>query len=211
MILIDTQKEEFNKLKHVRIFSKVENENRFNGDLLVIGLGGVGGRVVTALKRMMLNNITREDNINFLLIDSDIPAMEATIKDSKEGYGLNALEVLSIYRPNLGDIMTRGFNSMPVQESLAKWMSPDFPRVTIGTSGAEGNRQIGRLMFSNAYEDMRSLKSYTTDQTAESWTSLSCQVHAAVPEAVSWPMLHIISRHTESPADGKTCVWEDVS
>ena len=66
MILIDTQKEEFNKLKHVRIFSKVENENRFNGDLLVIGLGGVGGRVVTALKRMMLNNITREDNINFL-------------------------------------------------------------------------------------------------------------------------------------------------
>ena len=157
MILIDTQKEEFNKLKHVRIFSKVENENRFNGDLLVIGLGGVGGRVVTALKRMMLNNITREDNINFLLIDSDIPAMEATIKDSKEGYGLNALEVLSIYRPNLGDIMTRGFNSMPVQESLAKWMSPDFPRVTIGTSGAEGNRQIGRLMFSNAYEDMRIL------------------------------------------------------
>ena len=157
MILIDTQKEEFNKLKHVRIFSKVENENRFNGNLLVIGLGGVGGKVVTALKRMMMGSITREDNINYLLLDSDIPAMEATIKDSKEGYGLNALEVLSIYRPNLGDIMTRGFNSMPVQESLAKWMSPDFPRVTIGTSGAEGNRQIGRLMFSNAYEDIRIL------------------------------------------------------
>ena len=146
MILIDTQKEEFNKLKHVRIFSKVENENRFNGNLLVIGLGGVGGKVVTALKRMMMGNITREDNINYLLLDSDIP-----------GYGLNALEVLSIYRPNLGDILTRGFNSMPVQESLAKWMSPDFPRVTIGTSGAEGNRQIGRLMFSNAYEDIRIL------------------------------------------------------
>ena len=157
MILIDTQKEEFNKLKHVRIFSKVENENRFNGDLLVIGLGGVGGKVVTALKRMMMGNISREDNISFLLMDSDIPAMEATIKDSKEGYGLNALEVLSIYRPNLGDILTRGFNSMPVQESLAKWMSPDFPRISIGTTGAEGNRQIGRLMFSNAYEDMRIL------------------------------------------------------
>ena len=157
MILIDTQKEEFNKLRNVRIFSKVDNENRFNGDLLVIGLGGVGGKVVTALKRMMLGNITHEDNINFLLIDSDIPAMEATIKDSKEGYGLNALEVLSIYRPNLGDILTRGYNSMPVQESLAKWMSPDFPRITIGTTGADGNRQIGRLMFANAYEDIRIL------------------------------------------------------
>ena len=46
MILIDTQKEEFTKLKDIRIFEKLDNEQRYNGDLLVIGLcrhcGGMG-------------------------------------------------------------------------------------------------------------------------------------------------------------------------
>ena len=83
--------------------------------------------------------------------------MEDLIKSSKEGLGLNALEVMSIYRPNLEDILEKGYNNQPVQNTLAKWMSPDFPKIHIGTEGAEGNRQIGRLMFSNAYEDMRIL------------------------------------------------------
>ena len=34
MILIDTQKEEFTKLKDIRIFEKLDNEQRYNGDLL---------------------------------------------------------------------------------------------------------------------------------------------------------------------------------
>ena len=157
MILLGTQKEEFSKLKEVRIFGKDEKGEKINGDLLVIGLGGVGARILTALKGMLKDEISSEDNIHFLLIDSDIPAMEETIKNSREGLGLNALEVISIYRPNLEDILEKGYNSKPVQETLAKWMSPDFPKLTIGTEGAKGNRQIGRLMFSNAYEDMRIL------------------------------------------------------
>ena len=50
MILIDTQKEEFSKLKDVRIFGKVSHEGRYNGNLLVIGLGGVGSKTVLNLK-----------------------------------------------------------------------------------------------------------------------------------------------------------------
>ena len=46
MILIDTQKEEFNKLKDIHIFDKIDNEKRYHGNLLVIGLGGIGSRVV---------------------------------------------------------------------------------------------------------------------------------------------------------------------
>ena len=46
MILIDTQKEEFSKLKDVRIFGRVSHEGRYNGNLLVIGLGGVGSKTV---------------------------------------------------------------------------------------------------------------------------------------------------------------------
>ena len=80
--------------------------------------------------------------------------MEETIKNSRDGLGLNALEVMSIYRPNLEDILDKGYNNQPVQDTLAKWMSPDFPNLHIGTEGAQGNRQIGRLMFSNAYEDL---------------------------------------------------------
>ncbi|MBE5944401.1 MAG: hypothetical protein E7258_05730 [Lachnospiraceae bacterium] len=157
MILIDTQREEFSKLKDIRVFGKVSNEERFNKDLLYIGLGGVGSKVVTNLKVMLQEHITPEDNINFLMIDSDIPAMEQAIEDSKEGYGLNALEIISIYRPNLESLITDGIANNPVHPNLANWMKPEFPGLSIGTDGAKGNRQIGRLMFSNAYEDMRIL------------------------------------------------------
>ena len=155
MILIDTQKEEFSKLKKVRIFGKAKGETGFYGDLLVIGLGGVGRQCVTAYKGMMREKITQEDNINFLLIDSNIPEMEETIRESREGLGLNALEVISIYRPNLENLIAQGTAEGPVQQTIAKWMRPGFPALTIGRDGANGNRQIGRLMFSNAYEDMR--------------------------------------------------------
>ena len=157
MILLETQKEAFSKLKDVRIFGNEEEGERINGDLLIVGLGGVGGKVASALKGMLRNEITSEDNIHYLLIDSDIPEMEDMIKASKDGDGLNAMEILSIYRPNLEDILEKGYNNQPVQASLARWMSPDFPKLNIGTEGAKGNRQVGRLMFSNAYEDMRIL------------------------------------------------------
>ncbi len=155
MILIDTQKEEFSKLKEVQIFGADDEKAGFYGDLLVIGLGGLGARVTASLKGMLMGEISPEDNINYLMIDSNIPEMEQTIEDSKEGIGLNAMEVVSIYRPNLEKILANGIENNPVHPNLAKWMRSDFPAVSIGTDGAKGNRQIGRLMFSNAYEDMR--------------------------------------------------------
>ena len=157
MILIDTQKEEFSKLKDIRVFGRISHENRFNKNLLVIGLGGLGGRTVCALKGMLMDNITPEDNINFLMIDSDIAEMEATIDDSKEGVGFNALEVISIYRPDIENVLENGIQKNPIHENLANWMAPEFPAITIGRDGAKGNRQIGRLMFSNAYTDVRML------------------------------------------------------
>lgn len=157
MILLDTQKKEFNKLKDIRIFGKIDNENRFNGNLLIIGLGGVGSSVAGSLKGMLMDDITQDDNIGFLIFDSDIPAMEAAIEASKDGVGFNAMEVVSIYRPNLDTLLTNGIAKNPVHPNLAKWMDIDFPNVNIGTNGAGGNRQIGRLMFSNAYEDVRML------------------------------------------------------
>ena len=76
MILIETQKEEFSKIKDIRIFDKVSNEERFNGDLLFVGLGGIGSKIVTNLKLMLQDDITPEDNINFLMIDSDISGIQ---------------------------------------------------------------------------------------------------------------------------------------
>ncbi len=157
MILIDTQKEEFTKLKDIRIFEKIDNEKKYNGDLLVIGLGGVGSQVVCDLKGMLMGEIKPEDNIHFLMIDSDIPAMENMIESSKEGIGLNATEIISIYRPNLENILDKGIKNNPIHPNLANWMREDFPNVNIGMEGAGSNRQIGRLMLSNAYEDVRVL------------------------------------------------------
>lgn len=157
MILIDTQKEEFSKLKDIRIFGKISHEGRFNRNLLVVGLGGLGSRTVCALKGMLADDITYEDNIHFLMIDSDISEMEATIENSKEGIGFNALEVISIYRPEIENVLQNGIASNPIHENLANWMDPEFPAITIGRNGAKGNRQIGRLMFSNSYMDVRML------------------------------------------------------
>lgn len=157
MILIDTQKEEFNKLKDIHIFDKIDNEKRFHGDLLVIGLGGIGSRVVCNLKGMLMGDIKPEDNINFLMIDSDIPAMEAMIEESKDGIGLNATEIISIYRPNLDNLLVNGIKENTVHPNLANWMPEDFPILNIDMDGARGNRQLGRLMLSNAYEDVRML------------------------------------------------------
>ncbi len=159
MILIDTQKEEFNKLKDIHIFDKIDNEKRYHGNLLVIGLGGIGSRVVCNLKGMLKNEIKPEDNINFLMIDSDIPEMEAMIEDSKDGIGLNATEIISIYRPNLDNLLVNGIAENPVHPNLANWMKEDFPILNIDMDGARGNRQVGRLMLSNAYEDVRMLLS----------------------------------------------------
>lgn len=157
MILIDTQKEEFNKLKDIHIFDKIDNEKRFHGDLLVIGLGGIGSRVVCNLKGMLMGEITPDDNINYLMIDSDIPAMETMIEDSKDGVGLNATEIISIYRPNLDNLLVNGIKENTVHPNLANWMPEDFPILNIDMDGARGNRQLGRLMLSNAYEDVRML------------------------------------------------------
>ena len=157
MILIDTQKEEFTRLKDIRIFEKMDNEQRYNGDLLVIGLGGMGSQVVCNMKGMLKGEISTEDNIHYLMVDSDIPAMENMIEASKDGIGLNATEIISIYRPNLENLLVRGIKENPVHPNLANWMREDFPQINIDTDGAKGNRQIGRLMFSNAYEDMRIL------------------------------------------------------
>ncbi len=140
MILIDTQKEEFGKIKDIRIFGVSNDEDRFDGDVLVIALGGVGREVVRNLKGMLFDDITPENNINFLLIDSDIPEMEQTIEDSRQGIGFDALEVISIYRPN-----------------LAEWKDENDPELTIGTNGAKGNKKIGDVMFRNAYGDVRLL------------------------------------------------------
>ncbi len=157
MILIDTQKEEFSRLKDIRVFGQISHDGRFNRNLLVLGLGGLGSRAVCMLKGMLMDSITPDDNINFLMIDSDIPEMEATIEESKEHIGFNAMEVISIYRTNIDNVLAQGITNNPVHENLANWMSPEFPSITIGTTGACGNRQIGRLMFSNAYPDVRML------------------------------------------------------
>jgi hypothetical protein len=54
-------------------------------------------------------------------------------------------------------VLADGIMKNPVHPNLANWMDPEFPSVTIGPDGANGNRQIGRLMLSNAYEDVRML------------------------------------------------------
>ena len=61
----------------------------------------MGSQVVCDMKGMLMGEITPDDNIQYLMVDSDIPAMENMIEASRDGIGLNATEIISIYRPNL--------------------------------------------------------------------------------------------------------------
>lgn len=157
MIYIDTQKTEFKKLKEISIFDKNEQEQKLNGNLLLIGLGGVGTDALREVKGLLKDKITPEDNIEFMIIDSDIPAMEDTIEQSKEGLGFNATEVVSIYRPNLENLLTDAVGRNNVYLNFAKWFPENFPEVAIGTTGTKQSRPIGRLMLANAYEDVRTI------------------------------------------------------
>lgn len=150
MILIDTQKEEFGKLRDIRIYGKVKSDERFYGDVLFIGLGGIGREVLSNLKKRIALEMSVEDNINFLYIDSDVNAMKQEIEDSKEGIALNATEVISLYRPNLENFLSEGDLG-----AFGKFLPDDFPKQSIGQDGAKSNRLIGRLIFSNAYEEAR--------------------------------------------------------
>ena len=157
MILIDTQKKEFNRLRDIRILEKGEGESGYNGNILIIGLGGVGIEAARSLKGMLVGNTIAADNIDYLVFDSDIPYMEQLIEDSRESVGFNATEVISVYRKTLDDLLIKPDTREYAYSDLAKWMDPEMPELNIGITGAAGNRQVGRLMFSNAYEDIRAL------------------------------------------------------
>ncbi len=157
MILIDTQKKEFNRLKEIRILEKGESEVGFNGNILIIGLGGVGIEAARSLKGMLAGNTIPADNIDYLVFDSDIPFMEQIIEDSRDSVGFNATEVISVYRKTLDDLLIKPDTREYAFSDLAKWMDPEMPELNIGINGAAGNRQVGRLMFSNAYEEVRAL------------------------------------------------------
>ena len=157
MILIDTQKKEFNRLKEIRILEKGESEAGFNGNILIIGLGGVGIEAARSLKGMLAGNTIPADNIDYLVFDSDIPFMEQIIEDSRDSVGFNATEVISVYRKTLDDLLIKPDTREYAFSDLAKWMDPEMPELNIGINGAAGNRQVGRLMFSNAYEEVRAL------------------------------------------------------
>ena len=157
MILIDTQKKEFNRLKDIRILEKGEGESGYNGNILIIGLGGVGIETARSLKGMLAGNTIASDNIDYLVFDSDIPYMEQLIEDSRDSIGFNATEVISIYRKTLDDLLIKPDTRAYAYSDLAKWLDPEMPELNIGITGAAGNRQIGRLMFSNAYEEVRAL------------------------------------------------------
>ena len=73
MILIDTQKEEFSKLRDIRVFGRISHDDRFNGNLLVIGLEGliVGIQVLRLGFYEMFSRFYAGDGREFKPINSE--------------------------------------------------------------------------------------------------------------------------------------------
>ena len=135
---------------------------------IVISLGGLGGETLNILKKKFIKNIGVRPNIKFLAIDSDEGDLRHIKKSTyKEGY-LDDSETIGLYDPSIAEILLRhGINKPPY---INEWMRKDFPEVRIDNAGAQGTRQIGRVMLTcgMAYHNIMSKLSsmITTAETA---------------------------------------------
>ncbi|MCD7884710.1 MAG: tubulin-like doman-containing protein [Lachnospiraceae bacterium] len=112
---------------------------------LVVSLGGLGGDTLNMLKGKMLRQLGRPDNIHFLAIDADAANGLKSIKhsSSEQGY-LDDDETFGLYRQGMSQILV---DPTKRPEFTYSWMQNPFPQKVINDNGAQGIRQIGRIML----------------------------------------------------------------
>ena len=123
---------------------------------IVIALGGIGCETLNILKGKVIKNLGNPANVKFLAIDSCEEELDCLRKSRTENGHLEDGETISLFDPGIASILLNHGRNRPPYTN--EWMRRDFPEVRIDNSGAQGNRQIGRVMLTcgAAYHNIRS-------------------------------------------------------
>ncbi len=122
---------------------------------IVISLGGIGGETLNILKQKFLKNIGSKPNIKFLAIDSDETDLTKLKKSQNDNGYLEDAETIPLYDPTIAEILLDNGRHRPPY--INEWMRKDFPQCRIDNRGAQGTRQIGRVMLTcgSAYHNIK--------------------------------------------------------
>lgn len=113
---------------------------------VIISLGGLGGDTINQLKKKMLKNLGEVDHIYYLAIDTDaVNDLKAITRSKSETGYLSDHEVFGIYDPSIAMVLMNGGIARP--PFTFDWMKNPYPERKLDDSGAQGVRQIGRLML----------------------------------------------------------------
>jgi len=112
--------------------------------VIFIGLGGLGGKTLEKLKTIIVNEYEPNPHFKFLAIDT-------AQNDLSERANLELTEKFEIYDPTC-----IGLPAHP-PAIVKKWLNPAFPMNNLKSTGAEGTRQVARLMLcgTNKYWELR--------------------------------------------------------
>ena len=117
---------------------------------IVLSLGGIGGEALGELKRKFRKEVGKAENVHFLAIDTCEEDLDKRRVSKKESGTLEDSETISVYDNGIRDILKH--DRRPTY--LTKWLSDEFPEYRLDDQGAQGIRQIGRVMLvcSKAYD-----------------------------------------------------------
>lgn len=121
---------------------------------VIISLGGLGGDTLNQLKKKMLKNLGEVEHIYCLAVDTADDDLKAITRSKSETGYLNDDEVFGLYEPTIAHVLLQGGIARP--SYTYDWMRDPFPQRTLDETGAQGVRQIGRLMLTcgSAYKKL---------------------------------------------------------
>lgn len=139
--------------------------------VIFIGLGGLGGKTLERLKNLIRNEYEDNPHCAFLAIDT-------AQNDLAERKDLDLSEKFEIYDPTC---ITLPSHPPAVVKS---WLNPQFPKNNLKSTGAEGTRQVARLMLcgTDKYEKLRSRI-----------TSIISDVRSGIPADKDWVRINLIA------------------
>lgn len=134
---------------------------------IVMSLGGLGGEALGQLKKKFVKEVGNASHVHFLAIDTcDDDLSKRKISASEDGT-LEDSETISVYELGIQNILRH--DHRPAY--LRKWLSDEFPEIRLDANGAQGRRQIGRVMLvcGRAYDRIKEkLSSYIDQASRES-------------------------------------------
>lgn len=129
-----------------------------SANVLFIGLGGMGCDTINVLKKNFVNDYADNGQVKFLAIDSHKDALKDI--DIAHGGFLTKSEQFELYSSDATQLLVNP------PANVRSWLGRDLEPVLIQNDGAQGTRQIGRIMLcgTTKYTDLQNKIKLITDE-----------------------------------------------